>query len=52
MGVNEELVAGEAVAFVRPIVKQTMETGFQEKRIRARLEAFYGSEAAAKVLER
>lgn len=50
MGVDEQMVVVEVLALAQPLVERALESGYLEARIRARLEAFYTSEAASRLL--
>ncbi len=51
MGVDEAMVREEVLAFLRPFVAEALASGYLEARIRARLETFYRSEVAVRILE-
>ena len=51
MGVTEQMVTHELQTFVTPVFEHADRTGFVEQQIRARLQAFYGSSAAAHILQ-
>ena len=52
LGVDESMIRRELVAVLAPMIKHAAHTGFLEQRIRARLEPFYRSAAAAAILNR
>jgi hypothetical protein len=52
MGVDQAMVSRELHIVLAPILKEAARTGFLEQQIRARLEPFYRSTAAAAILNR
>jgi hypothetical protein len=50
MGVSERMVCDEVVGLLRPMIEHAARSGVLEHYIRARLEAFYHSSAAAAAL--
>lgn len=50
MGVDEALIAEAVIDLLQPLLDHAARSGALERGIRARLESFYGSEAAAAVL--
>lgn len=52
LGVNEAMISRELHAVLAPMLRHAARTGFLEQRIRARLEPFYRSAAAAAILSR
>jgi hypothetical protein len=50
LGVSAPMVISELQGFLSPLLEHARKTGFLEQRVRARLEAFYRSDAAAAVL--
>ncbi|MDM8518223.1 hypothetical protein QUF76_18655, partial [Desulfobacterales bacterium HSG16] len=47
VGVSKEMVINEAIEFAAPGIEKSLDTGYLEKRIRAKLSSFYLSEKAA-----
>ena len=52
LGVNEAMISRELYAVLAPILRHAARTGFLEQQIRARLEPFYRSAAAAAIVSR
>jgi hypothetical protein len=51
MGVAQDMVSAELVGFLRPMVQHALRTGALEQALRAKLGAFYGTDAALAALE-
>ena len=51
MGITQEMVAQEIYEALKPIVKKALSSGYLEKRIRERLQAFYASPQAGELLK-